>query len=362
MHSYGHGAGPQPGATSWLRHALVQARRLVVRVAVKSWNDSIFAKSAAAAFWQTLSLVPLLFGLLGGLGYVSGLFGPDTVEIVESKILTFSRDLFSSSVVTDLIEPTVRDVLGQGRAAFVSVGFVLSLWAGSSAMATFVDAITDAHDQQHARHPVWQRIFALLLYVQFLVAAVFILPLVALGPVLIGRILPDGWREPGLRLIDTFYYPAVGLLLIVGLATLYKLALHSSLPYHRMFYGALVAAVFFMAASEGLRRYLALITRTGVTYGALATPIAFLLFTFFLGFAVILGAEFNAAVQEFWPARATRLEQFKAWLAKRRGTPSGDGRESPEPKAHRLPVHRFGRGNDGHDKGAGGTPAPSSTR
>ncbi|WP_280498160.1 YihY/virulence factor BrkB family protein [Nocardia asiatica] len=314
-----------------------RAAALIARVAVKAWADSIFAKSAAAAFWQTLSLAPLLLGVLGSLGYVGGWFGPDTVQIVESKIIAFSRDLFSAGVVTDLIEPTVQDVLGRGRGAVVSVGFVLSLWAGSSAMATFVDSIVEAHDQQDARHPVWQRIFALLLYVLFLVAAVFILPLVALGPTLIGRVLPTAWRATGLQLLDFFYYPGVGLLLIVGLTTLYKLALHTSLPWHRLFGGALVAGVFFMAASDVLRRYLSWVTRTGVTYGALATPIAFLLFTFFLGFAVILGAEFNAAVQEFWPARATRMEQVKEWIANQvRG--EGDADEDAADRDEAGPV------------------------
>ncbi|MBF6195099.1 YihY/virulence factor BrkB family protein [Nocardia beijingensis] len=307
-----------------------RAAALSMRVAEKAWADSIFAKSAAAAFWQTLSLAPLLLGLLGSLGYVGGWFGPDTVQIVESKIIAFSRDLFSANVVTDLIEPTVQDVLGRGRGAVVSVGFVLSLWAGSSAMATFVDSIVEAHDQQDARHPVWQRIFALLLYVLFLAASVFILPLVALGPTLIGRVLPTAWRATGLQLLDFFYYPGVGLLLIVGLTTLYKLALHTSLPWHRLFGGALVAGVFFMAASEVLRRYLSWVSRTGVTYGALATPIAFLLFTFFLGFAVILGAEFNAAVQEFWPARATRMEQVKEWIANQVRGESGTDADTAE--------------------------------
>ncbi|MFI9510358.1 YihY/virulence factor BrkB family protein [Nocardia sp. NPDC052566] len=334
-----HSGGAVPAtwtarAAAWLREVATRAWRLIVRVAVKAWDDSIFAKSAAAAFWQTLSLAPLLLGLLGSLGYVGGWFGPDTVDIVQSKIIAFSRDLFSSTVVSDLIEPTVSDVLGRGRGAVVSVGFVLSLWAGSSAMATFVDAIVEAHDQQDARHPVWQRIFALLLYLGFLVAAVFILPLVALGPQLIGRVLPSAWRATGLDVLDAFYYPGVGLLLIVALATLYKLALHTTLPWHRLFYGALVAGVFFMAASEGLRRYLAWVTDTGVSYGALATPIAFLLFTFFLGFAIILGAEFNAAVQEFWPARATRITQVKQWLANQvRGDSDSDsdGEDAPAP-------------------------------
>ncbi|MFC6012605.1 YihY/virulence factor BrkB family protein [Nocardia lasii] len=337
-----HASGQRHSDRPWWAAWPAAVWRLLVRVGHKCWDNSIFAKSAAAAFWQTLSLAPLLLGLLGSLGYVGGLFGPDTVEIVEMKIIAFSREFFSPSVVADLIEPTVDDVLGRGRGAVVSVGFVLSLWAGSSAMATFVDAIVEAHGQQDARHPVWQRIFALLLYVQFLVAAVLILPVIALGPTRIGRVLPEAWREPGLRLIDTFYYPIVGLLLIVGLTTLYKLALHKSLPWHRLFGGALVAGVFFMAASDLLRRYLSWITDTGVSYGALATPIAFLLFTYFLGFAVILGAEFNAAVQEFWPARTTRIEQVKEWI-----TNQVRGEDDTEAE---------------HDETAGaGSPAPASS-
>ncbi len=314
-----------PGAGTPSRHPrrriaqiLRRLWQLISRVAVKCWDDSIFAQSAAAAFWQTLSLAPLLLGLLGSIGYVGGLFGPDTVHIVESKIISFSRNVFSGNVVDEMIAPTVRDVLQRGRGAVVSVGFVLSLWAGSSAMATFVDSIVAAHGQSEARHPIWQRIFALGLYVLFLVAAVFVLPLVALGPVLIGRALPESWREPGLHLLDNFYYPGVGLLLVVGLTTLYKLALHRSLPWHRLFGGALIAMVFFMTASEILRRYLTWTARAGISYSALATPIAFLLFTFFLAFAVILGAEFNATVQEFWPARATRFEQLKRWWERRR--------------------------------------------
>ncbi len=353
IHSGGGGAEPTAEtcartAAPRLAHSARQGGKLVLRVAVKSWNDSIFTKSAAAAFWQTMSLAPLLLGVLGSLGYVGEWFGPDTVQIVEQKIIAFSRDLFSPSVVSDLIEPTVTDVLGRGRAAFVSVGFVMSLWAGSSAMSTFVDSIVEAHGQQDARHPVWQRIFALLLYVLFMVVAVFLLPVIALGPTSIGRVLPDSWREPGLRLLDAFYYPGVGLLLIIGLTTLYKLALHKSLPWHRLFGGALVAGVFFMAASEALRRYLAWVTRTGVSYGALATPIAFLLFTYFLGFAVILGAEFNAAVQEFWPARSTRIDQMRAWLSNQlSGDESDTGQDDP---GTAKPPNPPGSGADRADK------------
>ncbi|MEU2000054.1 YihY/virulence factor BrkB family protein [Rhodococcus sp. NPDC019627] len=303
-------------------HPLRRTLSVITHTASQAWDDSIFAKAATAAFWQTLSLPPLLLGLLGMLGYVGGWFGPDTVDIIQSKIITFSGTVFSDSVVEEIIRPTVGDVLRQGRPEIVSLSFLLSLWAGSSAISTFVDSIVEAHGQQEARHPVWQRVFALLLYVAFLVLAVFTLPLVALGPTLVGQVLPEAWRTIGTEIVDTFYYPGVGLLMIIGLTTLYKVALPKSLPWHRLLGGALVAGVFFLGASTGLRRYLSWATGTGYTYGALAAPIAFLLFTFFLGFAVVLGAEFNATIQEFWPARATRIDQMRDWIAAQADSPS----------------------------------------
>ncbi|WP_072687748.1 YihY/virulence factor BrkB family protein [Rhodococcus marinonascens] len=302
--------GPPPGC-----HPLRRALSVIGHTLRKAWDDSIFGKSATAAFWQTLSLPPLLLGLLGMLGYVGGWFGPDTVGIIQSKIITFSGTVFSESVVEQIIRPTLSDVLERGRLQIVSLSFLLSLWAGSSAISTFVDSIVEAHGQQEARHPVWQRLFALLLYVMFLILAVFTLPLVALGPTLVIKVLPEAWRAIGSEMVATFYYPGVGLLLIIGLTTLYKVALPRSLPWHRLLGGALVAGAFFLGASISLRWYLTWLTGTGYTYGALAAPIAFLLFTFFLGFAVVLGAEFNATIQEFWPARATRMAQMREWLA-----------------------------------------------
>jgi membrane protein len=84
-----------------------------------------------------------------------------------------------------------------------------------------------------------------------------------------------------------------------------------------------LAAVVFLIASFGLRVYLRWITSTGYTYGALATPIAFLLFAFMLGFAVVIGAELNNAIQEQWPAPDTHAHRFRWWLQSRAERQSG---------------------------------------
>ena len=76
------------------------------------------------------------------------------------------------------------------------------------------------------------------------------------------------------------------------------------------------------------------ITSTGYTYGALATPIAFLLFAFFLGFAIMIGAELNAAIQEEWPAPDTHARRLREWLEDKAETLTSDQpAEKAEPPA-----------------------------
>jgi membrane protein len=286
--------------------------RLLKRTWAKAWEGNLFSEAAEAAFWQVLSLPPLLLGLLGSLGYVAQWLGREVINSVQDTIIEWSYTAFSDNVVKGIIQPTVNDILQHGRGEVLTVGFLLSLWAGSSAMSSFVDAITVAHDQYGVRNEVWQRIFALLLYLAALVLLIIGLPILALGPDVLPKLFPVAWREEISFWVDTFYYPALGVMILLALATLYKLALPRKLPWHRLLPGALLAMIVFLLSSIGLRLYISWITTTGYTYGALATPIAFLLFAFFIGLAIIIGSYFNAAIQEMWPARMTR-RQRRRW-------------------------------------------------
>lgn len=315
---------------------------------MKSWDDGIVGWAAQAAFWQALSLPPLLLGVLGSVGYLAGWFGPDTVTVISDRIISFADRTFSASVVDDLIKPTVDNVLGRGRVGVISVGFLLSLWAGSSAVSCFVASIVRAHDQHEVRNPVWQRIFALLLYVVFLAVAVPLLPLVALGPDYLRKIVPDSWDPIVSQLIAFGYFPFVTVLMLLVLTTLYHLALPNPLPWHRLVGGAIVAGVFFWIASYILRIYLAQIVRAGYSYGALATPIAFLLFAFFLGFAIVIGAEFNAALQSMWPAKPTMTVQVREWVSTQTAEVTEQLKTLPE-RLSSGPISRRRRADGEHD-------------
>lgn len=305
--------------------------RITRRTLAKSWDDSIFAESAQAGFWSVLSLPPLLLGMLGSLSYIAPLFGPDTLQTIQDRLISTAGSFFSKNVLTEIIEPTVRDIVAGARGEVVSLGFVISLWAGSSAISAFVDSVVEAHGQTPLRHPVRQRFFALFLYVVMLVVAIAMAPFIALGPRKIARYLPDNWEN----LLHYGYYPTLALGLVLGVTILYRVALPEPLPSHRLVIGAVLATAVFVVATLGLRIYMRYITSTGYTYGALATPIAFLLFAFFLGFAIMLGAELNAAIEEEWPAPVTHARRLRGWLLSR--TQNGGhplGSQPPAPAQH----------------------------
>ncbi len=278
-------------------------RRVAGRTLGKAWGDSLFGLSAQAAFWCALSTAPILLALLGLVGLIAPLFGPDTIDAIRDQVDRFLHQLFNPEVATNLVGNTVETILDRGRTDVVSVGLVISLWAGSSAMSAFVEAITVAYRQHEFRHPVKERFFALGLYLIALVFGILLLPLIAIGPEYLPRLFPQGWRDNVASIIGYSYYPATVLTLLLLLTTLYKVAPKVKHPWVRGIPGAMLAAAMFLVFSFGLRLYLAYVYSHGLTYGALATPITFLLFYYFASMAIILGAQFNNALLEYFPVR-----------------------------------------------------------
>jgi membrane protein len=318
---------------------------LLRRAVVKAWHDRVLGLSAEAAFWQMLSLPSLFLALIASLGYVSRWFGRGTPDRIERQIENTLRRAFSEQVVNNVIAPTLKEILHGGRGDVISIGFVLALWAGSSATATFVNTITIAYDQRDLRGPVKSRLLALWLFLATVVLGVFLLPMLVLGPDLLRRTLPERIRPTVSTLISAGYYPVLVGLLLLGLTTFYKLAPPRRLPWHRGLPGAFLALLVFLAGSAGLRSYISFILDHNHAYGALAAPIAALLFFFVLALGVLLGAELNAAIEQQKPSKVKppRVLDPRNWQMFAPSAPEAD-----------HPTNRHGPGP--------GTPPPANGR
>jgi membrane protein len=300
------------------RSAIKAVRRLphLLRMTLsKAWQDRVLGLSAEAAFWQLLSLPSMFLAVVASLGYVSRWFGLGTVDRTETQIENTLGHAFSKQVVTEVIHPMLHAVLHGGRADVISVGFVIAVWAGSSATATFVNTITIAYDMRDQRGAVKSRLLALWLFLGSVLLGVALLPMLILGPTLLKRSLPTSTRHTLSPVIDNGYYPVVVLLLLLGLTTLFHLAPPRRLPWRRGVPGAVLAMLIFLGGSAGLRAYISFILDHNHAYGTLAAPIAALLFFYILALGVLLGAEFNAAIESTAPTavKPPRVLNPRGW-------------------------------------------------
>lgn len=298
-------------------------------------EDRILGLAAEAAFWTMLSLPSLLLALLGLVGYVGDALGPDLVDRIRHVILHAARDVLTAQTVQRNLTPLVDGILRTGSASIVSAGFVLSLWSGSTAVNTYVNTITVAYDMRGLRSAWRSRLLAFVLYLGALALGLVLLPLLLLGPERIIGLLPLSAGESRLA-VAIIYWPAVVVLSIVALASLYHLAVPARTPWRRDLAGAVTAMLLWMLGSVLLRTFLRSSVRASAVYGPAGAPIAILLFFYVTALAVLVGAELNATIDALWPSEATaairgRARAREAAAAADHDTGNADDGPDPDP-------------------------------
>jgi len=305
-------------ASTGRRGRLATARSLAGSTISRAWRDRVLGLAAEAGFWQLLSLPSLLLAVIGLIGYFSGSLGPDTLHDLEHAILRGLKNVIVPSAVDSTVKPALDRILRGGRADVVSIGFIVSLWTGSSAMATFVNTITIAYGLRHHRGAVRSRIVALQLYFAFVAVGVVLLPLLVLGPTLITRLTPHHWHHVVHIVTLIGYWPVVALISLALLTSLYHLAIPVRTPWRRAVPGAILGLGLWIVGSVLLRLWLTWAFRSTATYGPLSAPVAVLIFMYLTALAILLGAELNAEIDRLWPVQATaqaRREEQEAEAA-----------------------------------------------
>jgi membrane protein len=263
--------------------------------------------AAEAAFFAVLSLPPLVFGLVGSIGYFANRY--DVAEVAEFKaqIIDFSSRALTEDTVDQIIRPTLNQVLTDGRFDVISIGFVLALWSGSRALNVFVDTITIMYGLGGRRGIVRTRALSFSLYLIALFLGIIVVPLVLAGPALVSALIPDqiAW-------LQKLYWPTVLVLTVAFITTLYHLSVPVRTSWRYDIPGAVLTLLVWIGGSWLLRATLTS-TLGGSTsiYGPLAAPIVVLLWLFILSIAVLIGAALNAAFDRVFPEKSTaraRLE------------------------------------------------------
>jgi membrane protein len=241
--------------------------------------------SAGVAFYAFLAFVPTLIIAVAAYGVVAD------VNDVPNQVHDFAGALpddveaFIRSEVTRIAKADTA-----GVSITVVIALLVALWSASGGMAALVTGISVARDQVKDLTFVTKRVKGLVLTVGAVVVLAALLFLIAAVPALIHDIGPG---DGGKVLLNIVRWPALAIVMIVGLGVLYRVAVEEPprVRWGIVTPGTVVATVVWLVASGGFAVYTSNFARYSRTYGSLASIVVVLLWLYLSAFAVLLGAE-----------------------------------------------------------------------
>jgi membrane protein len=263
--------------------------------------------AAEAAFFALVSLPPLALGVIGTLGLIANHLPPDTVQQAQQQIIDGASTVLNKATIDHTLRPMLDNVVHGSRIEVTVLGLIVMLWSGSRWLNVYVDTITIMYGLNGRRHFLKTRALSFALYLVMLVVAVLLLPLLVVGPDVLGRLFPGA-----AGVITVAYWPVVVAASISFLTSLYHVSVPIRTPWRRDLPGAAFALVIWVLGSVLLRVYLDTSVDSNSAYGSLAAPIAVLFWLYVTALAVLIGAGLNAVVDRTWPVTPTAEAREKA--------------------------------------------------
>lgn len=255
-----------------------------------------FGFSAEAAFWATFTLPWLILGGVSALSSVARAAGENIDKDLKSAVLDAASKVLTQETIDSYLAPLLDEVVA-GSTGLTIIGFIVALWSGSRVFATFVEGSALINGSPK-RNYLETRGLALTIY------ALGLLTLAALVFSVVKW--PDAWQTAfGILPGGVSFWFGVSALGLSALAatTMMWLANPRRTRWWYALPGGLVGLVLWLAGSWGLQTYMSWLLREGSLYGAIAAPIAIMLWLFVGTLAMFVGITLNAAVLYFLDVR-----------------------------------------------------------
>ncbi len=265
----------------------------VKRVIVGTANDvdlnHVLSFAAALSYYFVMAFFPALIALAAIVAYLP------VPDLFNTIVGTLARVVPPESM--GLIRRIVADVITPSRGALLSFGLVGTIWTCSSGFAAMIEALNVAYDVPETR-PWWKtRLLAieLIFIIGTLVTLAF--TFMILGP-RFGEFLAT---QLGVAPVFAMLWPVLRYVLaitfiVIAVDALYFLAPNLKQRFFQILPGAVLAVVGWILLSDGLSIYLHKFAHLNKTYGVLGGGIAFLIWLYWSGFLILLGAELNSEI------------------------------------------------------------------
>jgi membrane protein len=250
-------------------------------------NNHTMAMAAGLSYYFVMALFPTLAVAVAALAYipVPNLFN----EILDAAARVVPPEGMG------LVQAIVHSVITSRRGALLSLGLLGSLWMVSSGFSALIEALDVAYDVPETRAWWDQRLLALGMAFVVGLMTLVVLAVMLVGPrfgewlaihVGVGPEFVAAW--PIIRWVVAIGFTVLAVELMYFLLPNVKQSFKQSLP------GAVVAVGVWIALWFGLGVYFQHFADFNKTYGTLGAGIALMVWLYWSGFALLLGAEINS--------------------------------------------------------------------
>jgi membrane protein len=257
-------------------------------------RDDIFGMAAEMAYRFLFAIFPLLLFLVAALGFVGEAVGVDDLF---DQVMDQAAP-FLPIQVAEVIDRYVTGLLNTRSGTFLTVGVLGTLWGAAGGVETLIKGLNRAYCVATPR-PFWRRRLIAL-------AVTLVLPPTAVTLLLLAVVGRDlaAWTGTLLGMGDFFVgllaaarWPVLVLVLFLLLSFLYHRLPNVRHRYVWSLPGSTFATVAWLALTQGFSLYVANFGNYDATYGSFGAAIAFLLWLYFAGVVVLVGAEINMLLE-----------------------------------------------------------------
>jgi membrane protein len=263
-------------------------------ILVRSWKEvsenNIFLVSGGVTYAVLLALFPALAALVSIYGL---LFDPAQVE---RQVASLSSILpqESTQMIGDELHKLVTAPHGS-LSIGAAVALLLALWSASRGMSGLITAFNIAYEQKETRGFFKFNLIAIGLTVLMLVGGTVIIALVGVLPAAIQFV---GLTSSAKWLLLVLEWPLLIVVVMVGLAVLYRFAPNRQIPrWQWVSPGAIVATILWLLGSLAFTVYVSHFNSYDKTYGSLGGVVVMLTWLYLSAFVTLFGAVINAQAE-----------------------------------------------------------------
>jgi membrane protein len=302
-----HRPGRGEAASRWALGGL-SLGELGRRAFRRSREDEILERAAALSYYFVFALLPTLLFLTTLLGLLPTLnLMPQLMSYVDRVL---PRDAAS------LLKRTLAEVVTGASRGLFSIGVLAAILGASSGMLSIMRALNAAYGITDDRTWIRKRLIAFGLTLGFSVFVLTAMLMLVFGE-RIGETIGDSFGLDSLstRAWHLLQWPIVAFLGLAGLTLVYYLAPAAQRRWRWITPGSTVALMSWLAMSLGLRVYVGRFANYNATYGSIGGVILLMLWLYWSGVALLVGAEIDSAIEAAAVAQAPEPEADMARLA-----------------------------------------------